>query len=83
MIQVTKGGQRATVEDDLSVSASDTLFKMNIEMAIINVQQTNDLQLPDELILYYDLKDNGYSVSINKEYLSSLRGDNAPDGAIF
>lgn len=85
MITVTKGGNTATIDEDLTIASNNETLRQELQDEVEFATYGDVTALPVLLVLYQNLKSNpNYeAVEIEQEVLDALKGGNDDAETIF
>ena len=84
MITITKGGNTATIDEDLTIASNNETLRQELQDEVDFATYGDASALPVLLILYQNLKANhNYKVEIPQEVLDELKGGNDGVETIF
>ena len=84
MITITKGGNTATIDEDLTIASNNETLRQELQDEVEFVEYGDVTALPVLLVLYQNLKSNpNYNVEIEQELLDALNGGNDDAETIF
>ena len=77
MITITKGGNTATIDEDLTIASNNETLRQELQDEVEFAEYGDVTALPVLLVLYQNLKSNpNYNVEIEQEVLDALNGGN-------
>ena len=84
MITITKGGNTATIDEDLTIASNTETLRQELQDEVEFAEYGDVTALPVLLVLYQNLKSNpNYNVEIEQEVLDALNGGNDDAETIF
>lgn len=84
MITITKGGNTATIDEDLTIASNNETLRQELQDEVEFAEYGDVTALPVLLVLYQNLKSNpNYNVEIEQEVLDALNGGNDDAETIF
>lgn len=84
MITITKGGNTATIDEDLTIASNNETLRQELQDEVEFAEYGDVTALPVLLVLYQNLKSNpNYNVEIEQELLDALNGGNDDAETIF
>ena len=84
MITITKGGNTATIDEDLTIASNNETLRQELQDEVEFAEYGDVTALPVLLVLYQNLKGNpNYNVEIEQEVLDALNGGNDDAETIF